>query len=104
MTPNASAAKAQGALLSVISYRLSAIGKGKPKSENPDEHEHEQEYEQEHRRCFPRLLALCPSLRGHSRPRNQTELVVLLEMRMGGKDADAEAVSAGFTGGNRAAI
>ena len=38
------------------------------------------------------------------RPRNQTEFVVLLEMRMGGKDADAEAVSAGFTGRNRAAI
>jgi hypothetical protein len=101
MTPSASAANAQAAV-SVISYRVSAIGERK--TENPDEHEHEQEYEQEHRRCFPRLLAMCPLLRGRSRPRNQTEFVVLLEMRMGGKDADAEAVSAGFTGGNRAAI
>ena len=103
MTPNASVCGGAGHYyrLSVNGCQLS--GKGKQKSENPDEHEQEK-YEQEHRRCFPRLLALCPSLRGHSRPRNQTELVVLLEMRMGGKDADAEAVSAGFTGGNRAAI
>lgn len=104
MTPNASAAEGAGHYYRLLVNGCQLSGKGKQKSENPDEHEHEQEYEQEHRRCFPRLLALCPSLRGRSRPRNQTELVVLLEMRMGGKDADAEAVSAGFTGGNRAAI
>ena len=98
MTPNASAAEGAGHYYRLLVNGCQLSGKGKQKSENPDE------YEQEHRRCFPRLLALCPSLRGHSRPRNQTELVVLLEMRMGGKDADAEAVSAGFTGGNRAAI
>ncbi len=104
MTPNASAAEGAGHYYRLLVNGCQLSGKGKQKSENPDEHEHEQDYEQEHRRCFPRLLALCPSLRGHSRPRNQTELVVLLEMRMGGKDADAEAVGAGFTGGNRAAI
>ena len=103
MTPNASVAEGRGI---VIRYQLTVVSfRGKEnRSQKILTSTSMTEYEQEHRRCFPRLLALCPSLRGHSRPRNQTELVVLLEMRMGGKDADAEAVSAGFTGGNRAAI
>lgn len=38
------------------------------------------------------------------RPGDEAELVVLLQMRMSGKDADAEAVGAGFACGYGAAI
>ena len=104
MTPNASVAEGRGI---VIRYQLTVVscrGKESRSQKILTSTSMSKNMSKSIVAASPRLLALCPSLRGHSRPRNQTELVVLLEMRMGGKDADAEAVSAGFTGGNRAAI
>ena len=74
------------------------------KSEVRGDHEYEQEREWIGAAIGNQHLALTTPLFVRSRPGDEAELVVLLQMRMSRKDANAESVRAGFACGNGAAI